>query len=60
MLNRSFINRLIKLNFQRNIYTSVIATLLLCGVLHNRVTILACWASWKEYFLQNMYLTVIL
>ena len=36
---RRFINRFIELNFKE---TSANATLLLCGVLHNRDTILAC------------------
>ena len=40
-------------------HTSVNATLLSFGFLHNRDTILACYASWKRWVLQNLYLTVI-
>ena len=40
-------------------HLSIDATLLSCGLLYNRETILAYYASWKKLFLQNLYLTVI-
>ena len=40
-------------------HTSVNATLLSCGLLHNRDAILAYYASWERQVHQNLYLTVI-
>ena len=38
-----------ELNFERQDHTSVNATLLSCGLLHNRDTIHAYYASWKRF-----------
>ena len=61
MLNQLFFNRFTELKFERHDHTSVNATLLLCGLLHNRDTIVAYYASWKAIspskFVSNGYIS---
>ena len=47
LINCFRIDSLLKLIFERYDHTSVNATLLLCGLLHNRDTIVAYYASWE-------------
>ena len=59
MLNQLFFNRFTELKFERYDHTSVNPTLFLCGLLHNRDTIVAYYASWKAISPSNLYLMVI-